>query len=94
LGKTQGDHEVLVYVREKGVNTCLKKVLKKEKIILIPICEIFNIFIINIFLLIMPVGNRKYENTLQYAFGLVMLAILAQCLINSLMTLFSHLFRR
>ena len=58
------------------------------------ICGIFNIFIIKIFLLIMPVGNRKYENTLQYAFGLVMLAILAQCLINSLMTLWWHLFRR
>ncbi len=42
----------------------------------------------------MPVGNRKYENTLQYAFGLVILAILTQCLIKSLMTLFSHLLRR
>jgi len=39
----------------------------------------------------MPVGNRKYESTLQFVFGLVMVAILTQCLIKSLITFWSYL---
>jgi hypothetical protein len=41
----------------------------------------------------MPVGNRKYENNLQFAFGIVILAILTQCLIKSLMTFWVYIFR-
>jgi len=41
----------------------------------------------------MPVGNRKYESKLQFVFGIVMVAILTQCVVKSLMTLWLYLFR-
>lgn len=41
----------------------------------------------------MPAGDRKYESTLQFVFGLVIVMILTQCLIKCIITLWAYLSR-
>jgi len=62
-------------------------------IILTPLGNISIIFIINYCPGVMQVEDRKYENVLQFIFGLVLVVVLSQCLLKSLVQLWIYLFR-